>query len=169
MPKDFVFVDLSPVKDSDLESSEPPSPVMSENSDSNDSLMTNDTSISDLSLETFLNDGTFGDFNQENFNLDNEGLDFGLGLMDFDDNFLFPQESAQSVQESNLQITPTQPHVEKFETPQNQIIPNLSHNRSKSVDSIKKKPLQFKTYSPKPKGDKKVRKPELHHRHTIPS
>ncbi|EGV62435.1 hypothetical protein CANTEDRAFT_115902 [Yamadazyma tenuis ATCC 10573] len=188
MPKDFVFVDLSPVKDSESEESDnasslPSSPTLSDNSDSNESLLTNDTSISDLSMELL----------DESFKIDNldhsqmfmpdaeTSFDYGLGLMDFDERLLFSQGAYQTpIHKHSHSIslpvqaaiqTPRQVSQSKFETPVNQILktPEILHHRSKSVDNIKKKPLQFKTYSPKSKGSKseKVKKPQLKHRHTI--
>lgn len=206
MPKDFVFVDLSPVKGAEQDDkhntnvdlledlSLPPSPTMSdnsENSDSNDSLITNDTSITDISYDQMLDQADFTNDEQISF-------DFGLGLLNFDGKFLFDQDTYQPqlqqpfpvqqapvqqspVQQSPVQQqqlpaqqpvaqvqTPIQQFQPKFETPVNQITrtPQTIHKRSKSVDGIKKKPLQFKTYSPKPKSNK-VRKPQLTHRHTV--
>lgn len=193
MPKDFVFVDLSPVKDADTQKASvdsfehlslPPSPTMSENSDnsdSNDSLITNDTSITDVSYDGVFDQSEFADDNQMSF-------DFGLGLMNFDEKLLLNQDGYQSqfqpqpqmpiqqipetqqpvqVPQQQLQ-TPRQYSQPKFETPVSQILstPQTIHKRAKSVDNIKKKPLQFKTYSPKAKGNK-VKKPQLTHRHTI--
>lgn len=188
MPKDFVFVDLSPVKDDELsndDSSLPSSPSLSENSDSNDSLMTNDTCITDISFNSLMNEDhmQYYDFDQEYASSEDQ-MDFGLGLLNFDEKLLFnnqvyqspiqnqkpslPSTTSSTAVSASVLKTPVQSKESKFETPVDQILktPEVLHVRSKSVDSIKKKPLQFKTYSPKVKGSK-VKKPQLRHRHTI--
>lgn len=189
MPKDFVFVDLSPVKDDDTSNdglSLPPSPSLSDNSDSNDSLMTNDTCITDISFNSLMNEDhlQYYDFDQDYASSEDQ-MDFGLGLLNFDEKLLLDTQAFESpIQNHNISLpsptlstasapapvlkTPEQSSKAKFETPVDQILktPEILHVRSKSVDSIKKKPLQFKTYSPKVKGSK-IKKSHLRHRHTV--
>jgi hypothetical protein len=155
MPKDFVFVDLSPVKSEDEQNSDssstPSSPTFSENSDA-ESFVTNNSSISDISFDSIMADDSF-----------NESFDFGFDLLDEKllEPFQFQNQAPAQQTQNFVNTTPTQNTAPQFETPVTQL-PEVK--RSKSVDSIKKKPLQFKSYSPK---SKKVKKPVLKHRHTI--
>lgn len=154
-PRDFVFVDLSPVKEEDNKKL-PPSPVSSVNSDefSNDgnSDTSFDTSVYDFDLDFDMfknaaNANQFAPFCQP---IDNVQI-------------LHQQipDVTQSQIPNVLPKTPIQKQFSQFQTPVQQILktPEVLHQRSSSVDNAKS--VQFKPYTPKKS------KPSLPHRHTV--
>lgn len=188
MPKDFVFVDLSPVKDdgandSDIASttsydSNQSSPVFSSADDSmsslNDSVFSDDFDYSDFSFDSSL---IIDDYMQANPTQVMMSPEMGLGLMNNWNQPMIPQGEYHSEFH-----TPRQMSQPQFETPINQITsssPTMaakspktppSHGRSKSTSSVPKKKaggLQFKTYTAPKTKEQKASRPRNHHRHTV--
>lgn len=161
-PKDFVFVDLSPIK-VEQEQQTPqqlPSPALSFEMPM-DSFSDNDSSFDSKMLEEMdpIGLGISLDYNwdQTNYTTDSNPTTANSEFSEYPNPNQYQLklfETEQVLLQQNQQIQQLQQQLNQF---QQQMQPPLVHKRSKSLDLKKKNQIQFKTYTgPKKKSKRSV-------------